>query len=102
MVVWIGNSVGCGGSSGHRLFISAFMLVSKIICDDTYFNKSWCIVGQGMSSLQGINQMEREMRSYLKRILDPELAEFEAEVKRDYGTGVIRASDVIAPMVRPY
>jgi hypothetical protein len=29
------------GSSGHRLFISAFMLASKIICDDTY-----CIVGQ--------------------------------------------------------
>ncbi|KAH9021012.1 hypothetical protein EDB85DRAFT_1872108, partial [Lactarius pseudohatsudake] len=29
-------------TSGHRLFISAFMLASKIICDDTYSNKSWC------------------------------------------------------------
>ncbi|KZP29093.1 hypothetical protein FIBSPDRAFT_992030, partial [Athelia psychrophila] len=29
------------GSSGHRLFISAFMLASKVICDDTYSNKSW-------------------------------------------------------------
>ncbi|KAI0056512.1 hypothetical protein BV25DRAFT_1813916, partial [Artomyces pyxidatus] len=29
------------GSSGHRLFISAFMIASKIICDDTYSNKSW-------------------------------------------------------------
>jgi len=36
------------GSSGHHLFISAFMIASKIICDDTYSNKSWCIVGQGM------------------------------------------------------
>ena len=36
------------GSSGHRLFISAFMIAFKIICDDTYSNKSWCIVGQGM------------------------------------------------------
>jgi hypothetical protein len=32
------------GSSEHPLFISAFMLASKIICDDTYSNKSWCIV----------------------------------------------------------
>ena len=33
------------GSSGHRLFISAFMIASKVICDDTYSNKSWSIVG---------------------------------------------------------
>ena len=26
------------GSSGHRLFIFAFTLASKIICDDTYCN----------------------------------------------------------------
>jgi hypothetical protein len=24
------------GPSGHRLFISAFMITSKVICDDTY------------------------------------------------------------------
>ena len=35
------------GSSGHQLFISAFMLSSKVICDDTYSNKPWSIVGQG-------------------------------------------------------
>ncbi|KAI0040767.1 hypothetical protein FA95DRAFT_1468472, partial [Auriscalpium vulgare] len=32
------------GSSGHRLFISPFIIASKIICDDTYSNESWCIV----------------------------------------------------------
>ena len=32
------------GSSGHRLFISTFMLASKVICDDTYSNKLWSIV----------------------------------------------------------
>ncbi|KAG1818973.1 uncharacterized protein BJ212DRAFT_1479097 [Suillus subaureus] len=32
------------GSLGHRLFISAFMLASKVICDNTYSNKSWSIV----------------------------------------------------------
>ena len=52
------------GSSGHRLFISAFMLSSKIICDGTYSNKSWCIVGQGMFALWEIDQMERAMCSY--------------------------------------
>ena len=54
------------GSSGHRLFVSAFMLASKVICDDTYSNKSWCIVAQGMFALREINQMEREMCSYLE------------------------------------
>ncbi|KAH9011581.1 hypothetical protein EDB85DRAFT_1817876, partial [Lactarius pseudohatsudake] len=42
-------------SSGHCLFISAFMLASN--CDDTYSNKSWflCIVVQGMFALREIN-----------------------------------------------
>jgi hypothetical protein len=40
------------------------MLASKIICYDTYSNKSWCIVGQGMFALREINQREREMCSY--------------------------------------
>ncbi|KAI6004707.1 hypothetical protein EDD15DRAFT_2444076 [Pisolithus albus] len=62
------------GSSSHRLFISAFMLASKVICDDTYSNKSWSIVEQGMFQLQEINQMEREI-------------EFEAMVWKDF-TGV--------------
>ncbi|ETW74966.1 hypothetical protein HETIRDRAFT_242837, partial [Heterobasidion irregulare TC 32-1] len=75
------------GSSGHRLFISAFMIASKIICDDTYSNKSWCIVGQGMFALREINQMEREMCSYLEWQLNVEpsiLRDFEAQVRRDF------------------
>ena len=32
------------GSSGHCLYISAFMIPSKAICDDTYSNRSWCVV----------------------------------------------------------
>ncbi|KAG2068884.1 hypothetical protein BDR04DRAFT_973814, partial [Suillus decipiens] len=46
------------GSSGHHLFISAFMLMSKVIFNDTYSNKSWSIVAQGKFQLQEINQME--------------------------------------------
>ncbi|KAI6007711.1 hypothetical protein F5J12DRAFT_905565 [Pisolithus orientalis] len=75
------------GSSGHRLFISAFMLASKVICDDTYSNKSWGIVAQGMFQLREINQMEREMCQYLEWELnvDPStLCEFETMVRRDF------------------
>ena len=49
------------GSSGHRLFISAFMIASKVVCDDTYSNKSWAVVNWGMFELKEINQTERKM-----------------------------------------
>jgi hypothetical protein len=74
------------GSSGHRLFISAFVLASKIVCDDTHSNRSWCIVGQGMFALREINQMEREMCSYLEWQLDVDpstLRDFQARVQQD-------------------
>jgi len=77
------------GSSGHRLFISAFMIASKVICDDTYSNKSWGIVAQGMFSLREINQMEREMCSYLEWELtvdNPILENFERAVRNDFAT----------------
>ncbi|TEB16910.1 cyclin-like protein, partial [Coprinellus micaceus] len=75
------------GSSGHRLFISAFMIASKVICDDTYSNKSWGIVAQGMFSLREINQMEREMCNYLDWELtvdNPILSNFEKLVTKDF------------------
>ncbi|ESK97315.1 alternative cyclin pcl12 [Moniliophthora roreri MCA 2997] len=75
------------GSSGHRLFISAFMIASKVICDDTYSNKSWTIVAQGMFTLREINQMEREMCNYLDWELtvdNPILENFENAVRQDF------------------
>ena len=76
------------GSSGHRLFLAAYMLASKVVCDDTYSNKSWAVVGQGMFALREINQMEREMLGYLEWSLNipgEDLAKFEREVRRIYG-----------------
>lgn len=76
------------GSSGHRLFISAFMIASKVICDDTYSNQSWCIVGQKMFLLKEINQMEREMCGYLEwnlNVSGEEVADFEARVRAEHG-----------------
>jgi len=46
--------------------MSAFMLSPKTIYDNMYFNKPWCVVGQGMFAPGKINQMEQEMRSYLE------------------------------------
>ncbi|KAH7903776.1 hypothetical protein BJ138DRAFT_1107396 [Hygrophoropsis aurantiaca] len=46
------------GSSGHTLFVSVFMLASKVICDDTYSNKSRSVVAQGMFQLWEIKRME--------------------------------------------
>jgi hypothetical protein len=56
------------GSSGHthRQFISTFMFGNKVTCDDTYWNTSWSIEVQGMFTLREINQMKREMGSYLE------------------------------------
>jgi hypothetical protein len=64
------------------------MIASKVICDDTYSNKSWAIVAQGMFSLREINQMEREMCSYLDWELtvdNPILSNFETAVRKDFG-----------------
>ncbi|KAH8835553.1 hypothetical protein DL96DRAFT_64634 [Flagelloscypha sp. PMI_526] len=76
------------GSSGHRLFISAFMIASKVICDDTYSNRSWSIVAQGLFSLREMNQMERELCSYLDwelTVADPILTDFTNRVEQDFG-----------------
>lgn len=63
------------GSSGHRLFISALMLASKSSCDDTYSNKSWTIVCQGLFSFREVNQMERELFGYLDFRVNVEMDE---------------------------
>ncbi|KAF5389313.1 hypothetical protein D9757_003491 [Collybiopsis confluens] len=75
------------GSSGHRLFISAFMIASKVMCDDTYSNKSWSVVAQAMFTVREVNQMEREMCGYLDWELNVEgdiLASFQAKVVQDF------------------
>ena len=61
------------GSSGHHLFVSAFMLASKVIYDDTYSDKSRSIVAQGVFQPCEINQMEREMCQYLEQELNVDL-----------------------------
>jgi len=49
----------------YGLFISAFMIASKVIFDNIYSNKSWSIIGRGMLQLRDVNRMEREMCQYL-------------------------------------
>jgi len=63
------------------------MIASKVICDDTYSNRSWSIVAQAMFTLREINQMEREMCSYLEWELTVDntmLTTFEAKLREDF------------------
>lgn len=78
------------GISGHRLFLVAFMLAAKQMCDDTYSNKSWTIVGQGVFSLSELNRMEREMCGIVKwqlNVCNSVLRNFEVALKRDFYEG---------------
>lgn len=72
------------GSSGHRLYISAFMLASKMVCDDSYNNKSWTVVCQNLFTLREVNQMERELLGYLDLHINAtaeEISEFTSELE---------------------
>jgi Cyclin, N-terminal domain len=102
---------------GHRLFLTSYMLSSKVICDDTYSNKvcidfisnfifsahicilqSWAIVGQGFYELRDVNLMEREMIHYLSfdlTITAAELEKFTLNVKANYRRGVPKSVYVV-------
>ncbi|SCV68326.1 BQ2448_447 [Microbotryum intermedium] len=87
-------------TSPHRLFLSSLMLSSKISMDDTYSNKSWQVVGQGLFSLREVNQMERELFAFLGWnvvVRDEELAAWVTEVVEPYKVERDAAS---APVLR--
>lgn len=73
--------------SEHRLFLTSFMISSKFLCDDTYTDQAWLVVGQGMFELQGLNAMERDMCQKLdwKLNIYPEvLRGFERDFRADF------------------
>lgn len=74
-------------TSARRLFASAYMIMSKVIWEDTYSNKSWRVATQEIYSLREINQMEREMCGYVDWELTVDnkmLSDFEMMVTKDY------------------
>ncbi|KAL1694035.1 hypothetical protein GGG16DRAFT_48096, partial [Schizophyllum commune] len=74
-------------SSERHLIISAFMITSKVMCDDTYSNKSWSVEAQGLFNPREISQMEREMCGYLdwELVVDGKILQwFEERVWRDF------------------
>jgi Cyclin, N-terminal domain len=75
------STKGCG----YRLFISAYMIASKVVCDRTYSNQSWTIVAQGLYTLMEIHRMERQMCSCLDWELNVDgktTTSFESVVKK--------------------
>lgn len=78
------------GFSGHRIFLSTFILASKMICDDSYSNSAWVEASQGIFPLREINQMEREMCRHLEWELnvDPKaIEEFKQMVRSNFNRG---------------
>ena len=72
---------------GHRIFISAFIISSKFMCDVKYSNKTWSEATLPVFNLSKINQMEKEICNYLDwnlTISNPMLSNFETAVKRDF------------------
>ncbi|KAJ7730787.1 hypothetical protein B0H16DRAFT_1329791, partial [Mycena metata] len=51
---------------GHRLFLTAFMVSSKFLCDQAYSNVVWRGVAGRRYSLRVINQMERDLCRLLR------------------------------------
>ena len=61
------------------------MLASKVICDDTYSNKSWAAVSRGMFTFDGVNRMERDLCALLDWRLHIDggaLSRFESRFRR--------------------
>ncbi|KAJ7821165.1 hypothetical protein B0H13DRAFT_2377531 [Mycena leptocephala] len=74
------------GCSGHRLFITAFMLASKVLNDESYTNSAWSHLA-GIYPLRDINHMEREMCRYLDwnlAVNSRSLSNFRAMLSRDF------------------
>lgn len=88
------------GSSGHRLFISALMLASKSSCDDTYSNKSWTVVGQGLFTLREVNQMERELFGYLGYKVNVENEELEYFVDGLHQGKIVDTASTMPPQTQ--
>ncbi|KAH7093966.1 hypothetical protein BKA62DRAFT_676362 [Auriculariales sp. MPI-PUGE-AT-0066] len=95
------------GSCGHRLFLTAYMIASKVLYDDTYDNISWSILGQGMFALHQVNQMERELCLHLNwdfRCNTDDVADFEGYLRDRFlppthppRSGIPRTSRAPAP-----
>ncbi|KAG8724152.1 hypothetical protein FRC11_002194, partial [Ceratobasidium sp. 423] len=75
-------------SSGHQLFLAAFIIASKLTCDSGYTLKSWYYIAQRIFTLHDIDQMEHEMCRDLDwrfRINPKDLTAFELIVHGHYG-----------------
>ncbi|KAI0696664.1 hypothetical protein C8T65DRAFT_516807, partial [Cerioporus squamosus] len=73
--------------SCHRLFLAAFMVVSKSIHDDTYSNKSFAELAKEVATVNDINTMEREILRYVDwkvNIPNHVVEEFRRMVERDF------------------
>jgi hypothetical protein len=77
------------GNSGHTLFISALLVASGVLCDDTYSKASWSVVSQGVFTPRELSGMERELCHYLDWNLQAvagELEEFNSRLQQGHSS----------------
>ncbi|KEP52677.1 cyclin, amino-terminal domain protein [Rhizoctonia solani 123E] len=73
------------------LFITAYTIAGKMLGDNPYNNKSWCIAGQKMFTVEELNRLERKMCRDLRWGLDvgvEELKEVEERMLECYDDGI--------------
>ncbi|KAG8690415.1 hypothetical protein FRC11_011719 [Ceratobasidium sp. 423] len=79
---------GARASSGHRLFLAAFIVASKSARDNAYSIGAWCAIAQGMFSGRDVSLMERQLCQYLdwNLCIKPEdLRDFELMLREQHG-----------------
>ncbi|KAL5631174.1 hypothetical protein ACGC1H_006870 [Rhizoctonia solani] len=84
------------------LFITAYTIAGKMLGDNPYNNKSWCIAGQKMFTVEELNRMERKMCRDLRWGLDvdvEELKEVEEKMLEYYDDAI---SHDWSPVPTPY
>ncbi|TBU31150.1 hypothetical protein BD311DRAFT_804924 [Dichomitus squalens] len=78
----------CTGTSGLRLFLPALVVTAKMMLDDTYSNKSFALLSQGMFPVREVNHMERKLLSEMDMEVNPPTTElfhvFKAHVRERY------------------
>ncbi|KAJ7730795.1 hypothetical protein B0H16DRAFT_1733644 [Mycena metata] len=77
-------------SSGHKLFIAAFMVASKFLYDESYKNSTWMKIAQNLYDLPELNELERGLCLHLEwdiAVDTSTITTFRSLLNRDFHIG---------------
>ncbi|KAJ7093616.1 hypothetical protein C8R43DRAFT_908097, partial [Mycena crocata] len=91
-------------STGRRLFLSAYMVASKILCDASLSTASWRILTRRLFANREINQMEGELCGYLQWNLNVDynaILALESSLKHDFWSYIVHLQGLASYLVQP-